>query len=277
MIRVEQCCKSYDGQPVLHNISLRIEAGEFIGIIGPNGSGKTTLLRLMSGEERPDDGTVELSDRPVERWKARERAKRLTVVTQEGLPAAPFSVYDVVMMGRHVYQSRFHRPSPRDRAVVARVLNATGLKDMAHKAVAHLSGGERQRVAIARAMAQEPQVLLLDEPTTYLDIGYQLSVLEYVQNWGKQTGATVVTVLHDLNLAAQFCERIVLMKAGRVLADGAPSDVLKADLLEGVYQTRPYIIRHPGTGVPQMLLGKATSDSSAHMAQNAPLVEVVRR
>lgn len=255
MIRVRQCYKAFDGKLVLDDINLHVAGGEFLGIIGPNGSGKTTLLRLISGEDHPDRGTVELLDRPLERWKSRERARQLTVVTQEGLPPVPFSVYNVVMMGRHVYQTRFHPPSSRDHEIVKKILAATGLHNMSYKSVAHLSGGERQRVAIARAMVQEPRVLLLDEPTTYLDIGYQLSILEYVRNWQRESGAAVVAVLHELNLAAQFCERIVLMEAGRLLADGSPSDVLKADLLRRVYRTRPTIIRHPLSGVPQVLLG----------------------
>lgn len=274
MIQVRQCSKAYDGQHVLRHIDLRIVRGEFLGIIGPNGCGKTTFLRLMSGEERPDDGAVELGGHSVEQWPARERAKRLTVVTQEGLPPVPFSVYDVVMMGRHIYQARFRRPSVYDRTVVRRVLTATGLQHIADKSVAHVSGGERQRVAIARAMAQEPHVLLLDEPTTYLDIGYQLSILEYVQNWQRQTGATVITVLHDLNLAAQFCERLVLMNSGRIIADGTPADVLQADILEKVYHTRPYIIRHPHSGLPQVLLGSQTAPSPD---PESPPLEIVER
>lgn len=273
MIRVKQCSKTYDGQYVLQQIDLHVERGEFLGIIGPNGSGKTTLLRLLSGEERPDDGVVELQGVSVERWKARERAKQLTVVAQEGLPPVPFSVYDVVMMGRHIYQARFRSPSDHDRAVVEGVLSATGLQHIRHKSVSSVSGGERQRVAIARAMAQEPHVLLLDEPTTYLDIGYQLSVLEYVQNWQRLTGATVVTVLHDLNLAAQFCGRIVLMNEGHIIADGTPPDVLQADVLERIYHTRPHIIYHPLSGVPQMLLTRETADK-AFISESAPLAVV---
>lgn len=255
MIRIEQCYKAFDGKPALNGVNLRVAGGEFLGIIGPNGSGKTTLLRIISGEDHPDRGTVELLERPLNQWKSRDRARQLTVVTQEGLAPVPFSVYDVVMMGRHVYQARFQPPSAQDREMVEHVLAVTGLQDMSHKSVSHLSGGERQRVAIARAMVQEPRVLLLDEPTTYLDIGYQLSILKYVQNWQRESGAAVVAVLHDLNLAAQFCERIVLMEAGRLLADGSPEDVLDADLLQSVYHTRPTIIRHPLSGVPQVLLG----------------------
>lgn len=226
-----------------------------MGIIGPNGSGKTTLLRLMSGEERPDHGQVTLLGRRIAQWKAHQRARQLTVVTQEGLPPVPFSVYDVVMMGRYVHQARFKRPSAHDRSVVAHALGVMGLENIADQTVSHVSGGERQRVAIARAIAQEPQVLLLDEPTTFLDIGYQLSVLEYLQKWQSETGATIITVLHDLNLAAQFCRRMVLMNAGAIIMDGPPARVLRADILEKVYHTRPHMIRHPLSGVPQILLG----------------------
>ena len=255
MIRVEHVSKAFHGKTVLHDVNLHVTDGEFLGIIGSNGSGKTTLLRIMSGEERPDEGNVTLRGRLLERWKVRERAQQLTVVSQEGLTPVPFSVYDVVMMGRHVYQGRFQPPSARDREVVEHVLAVTGLEGMSLQSVAQLSGGERQRVAIARALAQEPRVLLLDEPTTYLDIGYQLSVLEYVKKWQVAHGAAVVAVLHDLNLAAQFCERIVLMEGGHIAAEGAPSDVLQADILQRVYRTRPTIVRHPLSGVPQVLLG----------------------
>lgn len=257
MIEVNNCSKRYDRQTVLSRIDFRVTGGEFLGIIGPNGSGKTTLLKLLSGEEHADEGDIFLLGRRVERWGIRERAKILTAVAQEGLPPVAFTVYDVVMMGRHVYQTRFQRPSGEDHRIVERVLRATGLTGLAHKPTAKLSGGERQRVAIARAMAQEPQVLLLDEPTTYLDIGYQLQVLEYVKEWQRQTGAVVVAVLHDLNLAAQFCDRIVLLHRGRIVASGSPGEVLQADILHKVYETRPHIIPHPHLGVPQVLLGRA--------------------
>lgn len=257
MIRVKRCTKTYAGKSVIRDIELQVARGQFVGIIGPNGSGKTTLLRLMSGEERPDQGSVELNGRKVEQWRTRELAKCLTVVPQEGLQPVPFTVYDVVMMGRHVYQGRFHRASAADHAVVRRTLRVTGLQEISQNLVTHISGGERQRVAIARAMAQEPTVLLLDEPTTYLDIGYQLAVLRYVQDWQQQTGATVVAVLHDLNLAAQFCERIILLHGGRFFADGPPAAVIQPDILQKVYQTRPHVVSHPSSGVPQVLLGTA--------------------
>lgn len=258
MIRVRQCEKAYDGKSVLHDIDLDIGAGEFLAIIGPNGSGKTTLLRLLSGEEEPDLGIVELMDQPATRWKSRKRAKWVTVVAQEGISPVSFSVYDVVMMGRYIYQTQFHAPSTQDHEVVEQVLAATGLQPLAQKPVSQLSGGERQRVAIARAMAQEPHVLLLDEPTTYLDLKYQLQILEYVHAWQVRTGATVVSVLHDLNLAAQFFRRIVVLQEGRVVADGSPFEVFNEDLLQRVYQTRPTVIRHPRLDVPQVLLESET-------------------
>lgn len=254
MIRVRQCEKVYDGKTVLRDIDLDIGAGECLAIIGPNGSGKTTLLRLLSGEEGPDRGSVELMGQPATCWKSRERARRVTVVAQEGISPVSFSVYDVVMMGRYIYQTQFHAPSTQDREVVRHVLSATGLEPLAQKPVSQLSGGERQRVAIARAMAQEPHVLLLDEPTAYLDLRYQLQILEYVYAWHVRTGATVVSVLHDLNLAAQFFKRIIILKEGCIIADGSPFDVFDADLLQCVYHTRPTIIQHPRLGVPQVLL-----------------------
>lgn len=254
MIQIVNGSVAYGDTSVLRGVHASVAPGECIGIIGPNGSGKTTLLKLMSGELKAQSGEVIVCGRPIGQWSAKERARLITVVTQEGIVPVPFSVYDVVMMGRHPHRRRFFPPSARDRQVVARALEATGLNDMAHKPVAHLSGGERQRVAVARAMAQEPQILLLDEPTTYLDIGYQLTLLQYVWDWRVLTGASVVTVLHDLNLAAQFCERMLMMDRGRIVADGTPEDVLQKDRLKRVYRTSPHLIRHPTRDVPQVLL-----------------------
>jgi iron complex transport system ATP-binding protein len=176
----------------------------------------------------------------------------MAVLPQEGLPPVPFTVEEVVKMGRHPHMQRPWM-GREDRKVVEEVLERTGLARDRHRPVNRLSGGERQRVAIAKAMAQEPRLMILDEPTTYLDVRYQLEVLDAVHRWKKQ-GVAILMVLHDLNLAAQYCDRLLMLKEGELVGEGRPSEVIRSDLIREVYGVEVFVTSHPDSGVPQVLL-----------------------
>jgi len=218
----------FGGPPVLAGVDLSLAPGRFHGIVGPNGAGKTTLLDLLAGLKRPGQGRVLLSGRPLETRGRGELARVLALVPQEYAVNFPFTVEEVVMMGRHPHIPRFGAPSDQDRRLVKRALDLMGLADLAGKQVTQLSGGEKQRVILARALAQDTAALLLDEPTANLDIHHALSALAVVAGRVRTEGATAVAVMHDLNLAAAYCDRLVLLKEGRVLAVGPTGQVLTA-------------------------------------------------
>lgn len=217
--------------PQLDDVSLRVTDGEKVGVVGPNGSGKTTLLRMLYGSLTPDRGQVLLDGRDLAGLPRRDIARELAVVVQERSSDLPMTVADLVMLGRLPYQGTPGHTRADDEAAVTRALATVGMDTLARRDFAVLSGGERQRALIARALAQGTGHILLDEPTNHLDIRYQHDVLDMVS----RLRATVVVVLHDLNLTARYCDRVVVMDAGRIIADGAPADVLVPEVIAPVY------------------------------------------
>ena len=222
---------SYGRTPVFAGVDLKVRRGEILGLIGPNGSGKTTLLRILFGALRPLEGTVTFDGRPLARLSSRQIAQRIAVVVQEPQSELMLSAADMVILGRTPHQGMFSRHSPRDDELAAAALDKVGALDLAHRDISELSGGERQRVLIARALVQEADCLLLDEPTNHLDIGYQHQVLDLVRG----LEMTAVVVLHDLNLAARYCDRLMLLDRGRVCAIGDVAQVLRSEMIEQVY------------------------------------------
>lgn len=229
----------------LAGLSFQIAPGEFAGLIGPNGSGKTTLLKCLSGLLRPQGGAVLLEGLSLAEWRPADLARRLGVVAQGEENGFDFSVREVVAMGRYPHRRRWQRENARDKAAVDRALQLTGLTGLAARPVTALSGGEGQRVALARALAQEPRLLLLDEVTAHLDLGYQAEVLSLLRTLQRETGLTIVAVLHDLNLAARCCERLFLMAEGRILAAGPPGEVLTAERLSAAYGVTVRVVPGP--------------------------------
>ncbi|TVY07677.1 ABC transporter ATP-binding protein [Paenibacillus cremeus] len=262
MVRVDvgRLSKVFGSRRVLEEVSFQVKPGEWLGILGPNGSGKSTLLQLIAGVDRPATGEVRLDDQPVGQLARQALARKLAVLQQEALPPLSYTVREVIEMGRYPFQNWLGDEPDASagyaETLVERILEELRLGALAERPLDRLSGGERQRVALGKAMAQEPQLLLLDEPTTFLDIGYQVEMMSLVRTWQQERGLTVISVLHDLNLAAQYCDRLMLLHDGRAAGLGKPEDVLTAELLERVYGTRPYILPHPDSGVPQILLGK---------------------
>jgi iron complex transport system ATP-binding protein len=240
--------------PVLQNISFEIEKGELFGIIGPNGSGKSTLIRAMSGLFAPQDGKILLGDRSLNQYSKKQLAQHIAVLEQEGPAPLPFTVEQIVTMGRYPWLKPLADLKEHDHQVIENVLKNLNLWDKRFQKVSTLSGGQRQLVSLARAMVQEPDILILDEPTTYLDIGHQILVMDHVRNWHSNNKLSVIMVLHDLNLAGQYCQKLLLLDQGQVKAWGTTEEVLEEHTLTQVYKTNLIKIEHPTLGVPQFLL-----------------------
>jgi iron complex transport system ATP-binding protein len=243
----------YDGRTVLRGLDLGIEAGTVTTLLGANGCGKSTLLKAFGRLLTPSAGTVLLEGEPLRRQRSRAVARRLAILPQNPVAPPGTSVRDLVMRGRNPHQSWARPWTPADDAVVDRVLADTGLTEAADRPVTELSGGQRQRAWIALVLAQQAPTLLLDEPTTFLDLAHQLDVLRLVRRVNRESGTTVVMVLHDLGLAARYSDRLVVIGDGGVLADGAPHDVLEPDLLARAFGLRARVIPDPVTGTPLVL------------------------
>lgn len=254
MILVEQASKQYGSETVLHNLNLSVDSGEFLGIIGPNGSGKTTLLSLLSGVEQVSSGRIFLGNKEVGSYKRKELAQWVAVLQQDALPPVGFTVREVIEMGRFPFQNWLGEEEEDPEPLIQGIIQTLSLGAITDRPVEVLSGGQRQRVALAKVMAQQPSLLLLDEPTTFLDIGYQIQMMDYVKKWQEECGLTIVAVLHDLNLASQYCSRLLVLHEGKTAAIGTPQEVLTEELIEQVYGTCPIILPHPESCVPQILL-----------------------
>ncbi len=245
---------SYGRGAVLRGIGVEIRPGERVALIGPNGSGKTTLLRLLSGFLRPDLGEVRLGGRRLTGYSRREVARRVAVVPQTLEVPFAFTVEELVLMGRTPYMSPWGGPGPGDVAVVREAMERTGVSFLEDRPYPELSGGERQRVLLALALAQEPQILLLDEPTAHLDINHQVEVLDLVRALNRDSGLTVAAAMHDLNLAALYFGRLLLLEDGRIVADGPPQEVLEEQRIARAFGATVRIEPHPVRGVPQVIL-----------------------
>jgi len=250
----ESLCVCYDSVEILHGVSLSIQPGELVGIIGPNGSGKSTLLRALSGTLRPSGGKALLHGQPVGRMRARERAHLIGVVQQKAGATFAFTVWDIVAMGRHAHLAALQGLRPEDRAAVDWALERTDCTRFADRPVTELSGGELQRVIIARALAQEPQALLLDEPTNHLDINHQLEIARLLQTLNQERAMTIVWVSHDVNLAAEFCERVIMLADGKLVADGDAGQVITGPRLSALYGVNVPVLTNPLTGKPQVVM-----------------------
>ena len=244
---------SYGGAAVLERVDVTIAPGELVGLIGPNGAGKTTLVRLLAGVVRPHTGRVVLGARPLDAWARRERARTVALVPQDPHVEFPFTVLEIVLMGRAPHLSGLGFAGVADVARARAALARLGLDGLEGRRLDALSGGERQRVFLARALAQEPAVLLLDEPTTHLDLRHQGEILDVVREGVRERGVAALAVLHDLNLAAVSCDRLILLAAGRVVATGAPRDVLTRAAIEHAYATPVHVRPHGLADVPAIL------------------------
>jgi len=247
-------CFAYEAEPVVTDLSCTIAAGEFVGIIGSNGAGKTTLIRLLSGMLTPQAGVVLASGTAVTTLDARERARRIALVPQNESVVFPWSVFTMVLLGRHPHRSGLGFERPDDYAAARAAMVHMEIAHLAERSVLDLSGGELHRVIIARALAQDTPVLLLDEPSAHLDIRHQVALFELLSRLHAQEGRTVVIITHDLNLAGLYCDRIMLMDRGEIAAFASPAEVLREDIIARHFGVQVSIGTDTDTGRPLMRL-----------------------
>ena len=239
---------SYGSIDVVKDVSFNVKKGEFLGILGPNGSGKTTLLKSISRVLRPKKGMILISDKDIYQMKSLDVAKQLAVVPQETPVSFDFSALEVVLMGRNPHMPRFKMESKEDFEIAKASMELTRTWEFADRPVTELSGGERQRVIIARALTQEPQILLLDEPTTHLDISNQLEIMDLIKCLCVTRKLLIVAVFHDFNLAARYCDSIILLKDGKIVAVGNAEETLTSENVKKVFSVDTIVKKHPITG-----------------------------
>lgn len=239
---------------VLHGVSLTAQTGTLHGVIGPNGSGKSTLLRVIGGVARPSSGSVLLGGQDIGSLSPRQAAQLVAVVGASEVVIFPFSVEETVMMGRSPHLRFLASETALDVAKAHEAMERTGVAHLADRRITALSSGERQRVLIARALAQEPQVLLLDEPTAHLDVNFQVEIMQLTQSLAHESGITTIAVLHDLNLAGRYCDRITMLSSGQVAACGVPAEVLTEEYLLDVYGVRAIVGRRPELDRPAVFV-----------------------
>ncbi|MCP2370548.1 iron complex transport system ATP-binding protein [Agromyces terreus] len=262
------------GRTIIDDVDATLPAGALTALIGPNGAGKSTLLHLIAAVERADAGELRLGDRPLDAMRRRERAKVVALAEPQAEVDGRLTVEASVALGRTPHLGAFGVAGPRDRAIVDDALAAVGAASFARRPLDSLSGGERQRVTLARAIAQEPTLLLVDEPTNHLDLGSQFVALDLLAGLARD-GLTVVAALHDLSHAAAYADHVVVLAAGRVVAAGAPADVLTAELVHEVYGVRAEVLVHPLTGRPLIAVaspgvGAAPAGPAAPVPAAAP-------
>ena len=251
-ISAEQLRVSYDGNQVLTDVSLTIHEGEFLSVLGPNGSGKTTLIKVLTGIIRDTGGQVLLFNRPLKSYRRREFARHVSFLPQNPSTTLPFMVGDIVMMGRFPYIKRFEMARPHDTQVVESAMELMNIRHLSKRHLMELSGGEVKRVFIAQAVAQEAEILFLDEPTANLDIAYQIEIFKMLKKFNQEMGKTIVLVTHDVNHAARFAERVILLKDGVIFEGGNPEAVIRRASIKAVFNTdvsiqydsdnKPYIL-----------------------------------
>jgi len=259
-LQIRQLCFSYLNGLVLDGIDLSVVAGEMVALLGPNGSGKTTLIKLVSGVLKPGQGKVRLDGASLSRLSRRSIARTIAVVPQQFHIAFAFTVAEVVMLGRIPFLKAFAEEREIDKQTVADALELVGISELRGRRFDELSGGERQKVILAMALAQQPELMLLDEPTTHLDIAHQVEILELVRSLNRERGLTVIAAMHDLNLASLYFDRLVLLKEGRVCADGAPQQVLTEARIREVFSAVVGVEPHPITGVPHIVVMPRRND-----------------
>ncbi|MBI3767308.1 MAG: ABC transporter ATP-binding protein [Deltaproteobacteria bacterium] len=249
LLEAERVSFAYAGRPAIRAVTLTVGEGEMLAIAGANGSGKSTLLGLLSGLRRPSAGSVRLAGRNLREYDRRALARAIAVVPQETAIAFPYRVAEMVLIGRAPYLRGIGLERAHDVAAAERAMARTGVLDLADRPLAELSGGERQRVIVARALAQEPRVLLLDEPTTFLDLRHAIEILDLVVDLNRHERLTVVAVLHDLTVAAMYFPRLVFLRAGCLAVDGAPAEVITEATIREVFDA-DVEVRTDADGVP---------------------------
>ena len=252
VLKISNISFSYENKQVLEGIDLDVHAGEIIGILGPNGSGKSTLLRVMDGLLAPQSGDIFINGRSYNRYSRKNLAREVAMVAQEHHFRFNFSCIEVVMMGRFPHLKPMQFEDHKDFKIAVESLKATYALEFAERSIHDLSGGERQRVLIARALAQEPRVILLDEPTSFLDLKFKREIFRLVSSLSREKGLAVVIVSHDIDLISQYCSRVILLKNGKVYKTGTPEDVITSNNIEDVYDCPVLVDQNPLSGRPRV-------------------------
>lgn len=261
MLNVLNVSGGYQHHQVVKEVSFTVQKGEFFGILGPNGSGKTTLLKMISGILPSMNGTIEIDGKPLTSYSAKRLAQKVAVLPQLFSNAFDYTVKETVSLGRYPFQKGFFKQwSKEDEEIVQDVMQLTGVAQYAHKSMNDISGGERQRVFLAQALAQEPSILLLDEPTNHLDISHQKNLLDRLKGWSRKNGLTVISIFHDLNLASLYCDRLLLLRNGEIVALDEPNHVLEEHLIQYVYEAKCKKRPHPELPRPQLMLSPSQDD-----------------
>ena len=247
ILDIENLDFSYGDNTVLKNVTMKVGPSEFIGIIGPNGAGKSTLLKLIDGIHLHTDGKIIIHNDPIELMPRKTLAQQIAYLPQEVDLTFAYSVEDIVKMGRFPHMQGIRLYSDKDEKVVQEVMDLLDINQFCSRSIHELSGGEKQRVMIASALAQEPNILLLDEPTSALDLHHQIEIYQILKNLQKNNQLTVIVVTHDINLASQFCERMILINKGELISDGAPDKVLNFQILQKIFGVKVYIDINPMT------------------------------
>jgi iron complex transport system ATP-binding protein len=254
MIEVDSIFFRYHQDWVLQDVSFQVRKGEFVGVIGPNGSGKTTLLKILYRLLSPQQGEVFFDRLSLEKMSRGEIAKKIAVVAQETYPAFPFRTIEMVLMGRSPYLGHLMFESPKDLEIAKKAMEWTETLPISQRPIDELSGGERKRVYIARALAQEPEMILLDEPTSNLDIHHQVEFLDLVLSLNREKGLTILMASHDLNLASEYCDRLIFLQNGKIYKMGSPEEVMTRENIEKVYGCEVWVDRNPVSGMPRVSL-----------------------
>jgi iron complex transport system ATP-binding protein len=255
MLSVQHVSGGYTDESVIKDISFEVQTGEMFGILGPNGSGKTTLLKMISGILPVSEGDIFIKGKRLLEYNSKQLAQIIAVLSQHSSHSFSYTVKETVSLGRYAHQTGwFQTWGEKDESIVQRVMKQTGISSFQNKSIQELSGGEKQRVFLAQALAQEPEILLLDEPTNHLDLSYQKELLDLLKNWTTETGLTVLSIFHDLNLAGLYCDRLLLLENGSININHIPNEVLREERIRDVYHTEIQKHPHPKVAAPQMVL-----------------------
>jgi iron complex transport system ATP-binding protein len=254
MLEIKELYFSYDKKvQVLKDLNLSVLSGEFIGIVGPNGCGKSTLINLLCRVLEIKEGKIYFDNRILNEISQLELAQKIAVVPQESYFEFDFTALEIVLMGRLPYLTRFQLEGAEDRKIAKAAMKKTKCWEFRDKYIKNLSGGEKQRVIVARALVQDPEYLLLDEPTSHLDLNFQYEILDVVSRLNKRKNVTIISVFHDINLASRYCSRLIIMKSGRIIADGKPISVINSENLDKIYDFKIILKKHPKQGYKYIL------------------------
>lgn len=253
MIKINKLGLAYQDKKVIENLSIDFREGEFCALLGPNGAGKSTLLKAMIGYMEPFAGDVEINGTTIKKWHRQELAKQIAIIPQDFQLQFDYTVEELVLMGRFPYLGYWQNYTKQDREVVVNILHQLDLTSLKNEQYSQLSGGERRRVSIARALVQETDILLMDEAFANLDINHQLEIMQLLSKINSEQNKLIILVSHNINLASEYCQRIVMLKQGQVIADGSPAAVIDQKTIHDLYEVELTIINNPVSGQPNLI------------------------